>query len=430
MKNLKYKGFFAIIGVILILLGGIIILNDSKNLDVSKDMQKPDDTIQNLGDISYFGNAVNDFAFKIFRKIYEEDKPNVFISPYSIFTALAMTYEGAKDVTAEQMADVLGITQDNESFHEYVQGLYNFLNYNKEYNISTANALWIQENYPILEEYKDLILTYYRGDSTDLDFSNPELAAEIINSWIEDKTNNLIQELISPADIDPLYTALVLTNAIYFKGTWQIQFAEKNTTERPFEISEQEHIDAKTMSLVNTQDQFNYTENEVMQILQLKYTGDEICMNIFLPKEGYDLSDIIRTLNHKSYDELISSMSKTELDIYLPKFTIKTPLYTLNDHLKALGMPKAFEPYADFSGMTGFIDLYISKVLHKAYVQINEEGTEAAAATAVIMVRNSVNGDDADPRIVFDADHPFFFTIHHKKTGTILFMGSVDDPSD
>jgi serpin B len=327
------------------------------------------------------------------------------------------------------MKKVLSIEQNNESFHEYMQSLYQYLNTNKTYNISTANALWIKENYPILKEYKNFILTYYGGNSTDMNFSNTEQAAKIINRWIENKTHNLIKNLISPGNIDPVNTDLILTNAIYFKGTWQIQFDEKNTTEKPFKISKEKSTDVETMRFIGTHDRFNYTENQNMQIVELPYTGNEMSMTILLPKEGYTTQDIMRSMNHVSYNELIDSMNNTELDISLPKFKIETPLYTLNNYLKELGMPTAFTGDADFSGINGFGQLCISSVLHKAFIEVNEKGTEAAAATAVIMVTSAYPGQNLTQRIVFNADHPFIFLIQHKTTGTILFMGEVTDPS-
>ena len=181
------------------------------------------------------------------------------------------------------------------------------------------------------------------------------------------------------------------------------------------------------MCLTNTQDIFNYTETEIMQILELPYSGNEISMMISLPKEGADVSDIVESLDKDSYPDLVNSMSRNEVDIYLPKFEIKTPLYNLNECLKNLGMPIAFSSSADFSGLDGVGGLYISKVLHKAFIKVDEEGTEAAAATAVIMDKTSVNGGGIS-RITFDCDHPFLFTIYHKATNTILFMGNVDNP--
>jgi serpin B len=426
MKKKAITGL--IVGMLIIASAAVLITIDNNVNDDST--PSDDETLPPLGNKTSFNDSVNAFSFDIFEQFLNDPNNvgNIFTSTYSIFTALAMTYEGAEGTTAEEMEEILNIEQDNESFHEYMQSLYSYLNYNEEYNITTANALWIKENYPILDEYKDIILTFYGGNSTDMDFSDSEQATRIINGWVENKTNNLIQNLISPDDIDPVLTILILTNTIYFLGTWQVQFDEENTTERPFELTEGEYIEVETMSLTGTQNKFNYNENEIMQTLQLPYTGNEICMTILLPKDGFNITDIISIIDHESYKEIIDSMNKTELDIYLPKFTIKTPLYNLNDYLKELGMPTAFGPNADFSGMTGFRELYISKVLHKAFVEVNEEGTEAAAATAVIMFKSGFNPDE-ELRIVFNADHPFLFTIHHKETGTILFMGTVNDPS-
>jgi serpin B len=427
------KPIIAVIVSLLILGTVVVVLTTNYNVfRIKEKTEKPkDETPIHLGNITSFDDAVNAFSFDIFKKFLNDtqNEGNIFTSPYSIFTALAMTYEGAKGTTADEMKNVLNIEQNNESFHEYMQSLYQYLNANKTYNISTANALWIKENYPLLKEYKNLILTYYGGNSTAMDFSNPEHAAKIINGWIENKTHNLIKNLISPGNIDPVLTDLILTNAIYFKGTWQIQFDEKNTTEKPFKISKEKSTDVETMRFIGTHNQFNYTENQIMQMVELPYTGNEMSMTILLPKEGYTTQDIIRSMNHVSYKELIDSMNDTELDLSLPKFKIETPLYNLNNYLKELGMPTAFTGDADFSGMNGFGNLCISSVLHKAFIEVNEKGTEAAAATAVIMVTSAYPGQNLTQRIVFDADHPFVFLIQHKTTGTILFIGEVTDPS-
>ena len=427
------KPIITVIVSLLILGTAVVVLTTNFNPSPIKEKtEKPkDETPIHLGNITSFDDAVNVFSFDIFKKFLNDtqNEGNIFTSPYSIFTALAMTYEGAKGTTANEMKKVLNIEQNNESFHEYMQSLYQYLNTNKSYNITTANALWIKENYPLLKEYKNLILTYYGGNSTDMNFSNSEHAAKIINGWIENKTHNLIKNLISPGNIDPVLTDLILTNAIYFKGTWQIQFDEKNTTEKPFKISKEKYTDVETMRFIGTHNQFNYTENQIMQMVELPYTGNEMSMTIMLPKEGYTTQDIIRSMNHVSYKELIDSMNNTELDVSLPKFKIETPLYTLNNYLKELGMPTAFTGDADFSGMNGFGQLCISSVLHKAFIEVNEKGTEAAAATAVIMVTSAYPGQNLTQRIVFDADHPFIFLIQHKTTDTILFMGEVTDPS-
>jgi len=383
------------------------------------------------GNITSFDQQVNDFCFDLFKKIQQDknNQDNLFYSPYSVFTALAMTYEGARNNTASEMADVLSVEQDNETFHQYMKSLYKYLNENSEYNISTANALWPKVGFNLLTEYTKVIEKYYGGNSTSVNYSNPEEAAGIINSWVENKTNNLIKNLVPASAINPTLTRLILTNAIYFKGTWQIQFDEKNTTEREFLNSDGETIQVDTMKLVDTENLFNYTETEDLQILELGYKGDDLSMIIILPKNNEtDLTEIVNSLNKENYTEWVEQMTQREVDIYLPKFKYETK-YTLNNYLKDLGISEAFTTNADFSGMDGRKDLMISSVLHKAFVEVKEEGTEAAAATAVVMDLTAIEPIDEPERIVFDCDHPFLFTINHKETGTILFIGEVIDPS-
>lgn len=394
---------------------------------ITKTNQSENNNPPIIGNITSFNEAVNNFAFNFYKEFYNDsnNSGNIFTSPYSIFTALAMTYEGAEGSTAEEMASVLNIEQGNESFHQYINSLFNYLNRNTKYNISTANALWPRINYNLLQEYIHVIETYYGGKVSEVDYSNPLEAANIINSWVENQTNNLIQNLVPPDTIDPILTMLILTNAIYFKGIWEVQFDDDNTTDREFISSEGEHITVPTMCLRNTQDLFNYTETDDMQILELPYSGNEISMMIFLPKEGVTLSEIINSLDKDSFSELLDSMEQREVDIYLPKFEIKTPLFILNDYLINLGMLTAFSPDADFSGIDGVGGLFISYVLHKAYIDVDEEGTEAAAATAIEMIK-SINGGDS--RITFDCNHTFLFTIYHKETDTIIFMGNIDNP--
>jgi len=424
---MKLKAVLAVVVCIMIVATVYVFtLGDASNI-TNQNQETAENPLLALGEDASFNDAVNAFSFNLFEQLFEDPKNegNIFYSPYSTYTALAMTYEGAKGLTAEEMKKVLYINQDSKEFHEYMQTLYEYLNQEGEYDISTANALWVRQNYQLLKEYTDLIKTVYDGGLSEVDFSNPQEAVDIINQWIENKTNNLIKDLIKSEDIDPFYTMLVLTNAIYFKGTWQVQFDEEDTIEKEFETSQGEIITTPTMCMTDKEDTFNYFENEDLQILELPYAGEDISMMIFLPKEGVNLSDIMDSMDRETYKELLDSMSKTKLDIYLPKFKIQTPVYKLKDYLIKLGMPTAFSSAADFSGMDGTTNLYISKVLHKAFIEVNEEGTAAAAATAVIMNNKSIS---IDLTTVFDADHPFLFTIHQKETNTILFMGNVDNP--
>jgi serpin B len=382
-----------------------------------------DDESPLLGNLT-FKEAVNAFAFSMFKDLNKANEGNLFISPYSIFTALAMCYEGAKGETADQMADVLAIEQDNASFHNYMKNLYELLNSeNNEYNISTANALWIREDYRLLESYLNIIKTVYGGGATEVDFSDAQKAADIINQWVENNTNGLIKDLILPDYIN-IFTTLILTNAIYFKGIWKYQFGSENTTDRDFKKPSDETIKVPTMQLLNTENSFNYTETDDVQMLELPYSGDDISMLIFLPKNN-DISNLIVNIDDSKLSTWKDSMEEITLDIYLPKFKVESK-YELQDHLNNLGMVIPFTSAADFSGMNGVRELYISKVIHKAYIDVNEEGTEAAAATAVIMERFSIGGPE---EIIFDCNHPFLYLIQHKQTGTILFLGSILNPA-
>jgi serpin B len=333
-----------------------------------------------------------------------------------------MTYEGARGETADEMANALSVEQDNESFHIYMKNLYEILNTNNaKYDVYTANALWIKENLQLLEIYLNVIREYYAGDATEVDYSNPAEVAAIINQWVENQTNGLIKDLITEDAINPL-TALILTNAIYFKGIWKIQFDPVNTVNRIFKTTEETSVEVSTMSLVDNEDVFYYTETDDLQILELPYTGDDISMVILLPRNN-ELSSVIDAIDNDMFSTWTESMVETNVDIYLPKFTVETS-YKLKDHLTALGMNISFTSSADFSGITGGRDLIISQILHKAYIDVDEEGTEAAGATSV----HAIIPSEAPPNVTFNADHPFIFLIQHNETGTILFMGKICNP--
>ena len=406
-----------------------ILFNPSNVADESDNNEIEFDPNTIFKESSAYKKTINSFAFELLNKFRSDEQANrnIFFSPYSIFTALAMSYEGARGNTASEMANVLEIEQDNASFHNYVSSFYDHFNLQDKYTISTANALWIKENFGLLEEYINTVTTYYHAESSEIDFSNPDIAAEIINNWVENKTNNLIKDLVSPDVIDPDLCRLILTNAIYFKGTWQIQFDEDNTTDRDFTTTAGDVKKVPTMMLSNTQDRFNYTETASLQLLELPYAGNDLSMIIGLPKPGNNITSIIDSINEETYDTWLESMKPEEVDIYLPKFKIETPVLNLNKKLQDLGIKDAFTYDADFSGITGRSDLMISDVIHKAFIEVNEEGTEAAAATAVIMVLKSSNGNENE-RILFNCDHSFFHLIQHKASGTILFLGTIDDP--
>jgi serpin B len=366
----------------------------------------------------------NAFGIDLYKKLITEEKGNIFISPYSISSALAMTYAGARGNTEKQMAKVLYFNLPQEDIHKAFSFLNAYFNRpNKSYQLAIANALWGQANYPFQKEFIDLLNKYYEAGFNEVDFvnaENREKARLTINKWVEDKTNNKIKELIHPEDISAL-TRLILVNAIYFKGKWQNQFDPKETRDMPFNLENKKKINVPMM---HQEGKFNYTEDEKVQVLELPYSEKELSMVIFLPKEGISLSDFEKELSIERVNKLLSNLSQEKVDVYIPKFKMEKR-YILNKILIDLGMSDAFDMMlADFSGMTGSKDLYISKVIHQSFVEVNEEGTEAAAATAVIM-----SGKSIAPMIIeFKADRPFLFIIRDIKTNTILFMGRFVEP--
>ncbi|MDY6958461.1 MAG: serpin family protein, partial [Halobacteriota archaeon] len=349
----------------------------------------------------------------------------VFFSPYSISTALAMTYEGARGETAEEIQSVFYFPVDDETRRRSFEAIHN--NFNKEdadYKLETANALWIQEDYRILDEYIDTIEKYYGGRATNLDFINStEDSRQTINSWVEEKTNNKIKDLFPQGSLDR-YTRLVLTNAIYFKGDWVKQFNENDTRDEDFRVSSNQTVKVPMMERTGEEARFNYAETEELQLLEMLYEGEELSMLILLPKND-DIESIEESLTFENLGDWKSELRTQQVNVFIPKFTFTTR-YSLNENLEEMGMPSAFtEKEADFSGIDGTYNLLIQSVVHQAFVDVNEEGTEAAAATGVSFGITSL---PPEPK-TFRADHPFIFIIQEKETGTILFLGRVTDPS-
>lgn len=378
----------------------------------------------------------NDFALALFARL-RENQGNLFFSPYSISTALAMTYAGARGQTEAQMAKVLHfptlageemppkpVMQEGQ-FHSAFGEVVKDLNQRAKkggYELAVANALWGQKGYTLLNDFLKLIETEYEGRLTDVDFVRAtESARQTINAWVEQKTKDKIKELIKPGVLDAM-TRLVLTNAIYFKGNWQRQFKKDKTRDAPFTLASGEKVDTPMM---NQTGEFRYMETEDFQAIELPYVDNELSMVILLPKETDGLPEFEKALNLEDFSQWLDRLHKREVIVSVPKFKM-TSQFSLASVLKSMGMTDAFSArVADFSGITGSRDLFISAVIHKAYVDVNEEGTEAAAATGVTMRLTSV-GPSQTP--VFRADHPFLFLIRDNQSGSILFIGRVMNP--
>ena len=315
----------------------------------------------------------------------------------------------------------IGQTQFHSAFGKIIKDL-NSRGEKGGYELRVANALWGQNGYGFLEEYLELIETNYGGKLNEVDFiRTAESARKTINRWVEKKTNDKIKNLIQEGVLDSM-TRLVLTNAIYFKGNWARQFEKDKTKDAPFSLADGEKVD---VAMMNQTAEFGYLETENFQGLELPYVDDELSMIIMLPKEIDGLDEFEKTLTVENLSKWLKKLYKREVVVSVPKFKM-TSQFGLASVLKSMGMTDAFSSDANFSGINGKRDLFISAVIHKAYVDVSEEGTEAAAATAVTMRLTSV----MPSRIpVFRADHPFLFLIRDNDSGSILFIGRVMNPN-
>ncbi len=364
------------------------------------------------------------FALDLYNRLRTAEG-NLFFSPYSISAALAMTCAGARGTTEKQMADTLHFMPDGQMLHPSFSSLQSQLKQEQEkgqIELSIANALWVESGFSLLKNFTDLTGRYYEASLNRVGFKNDAEKARLqINAWVEDKTKNKIQELIKPGVLDSL-TRLVLTNAIYFKGNWSSRFIKDRTKDEPFRTAP----GTETMvPMMNGQDDFGYMEDEMLQALELPYAGDSLSMIVLLPRKIDGLRELENGLTDDALTAVLNDIRKREVRVCLPKFTM-TSRFELAQTLGAMGMPEAFSGAADFSGMTGGKDLFISAVVHKAFVDVNEEGTEAAAATGVAM---RLTAAPVSPPL-FRADHPFIFLIRHKPSGSILFLGRVARPAE
>ncbi|MFL5340437.1 MAG: serpin family protein [Gemmataceae bacterium] len=363
------------------------------------------------------------FAFDLYHQVAAKDG-NLFLSPYSISSALAMTYGGAHGNTADEMAKTLHFTLPPDKLHPAYADRLKALNGpgKRPYELAIAKALWGQQGYPWRDEFLALAKANYGAGLNPVDFRDSETARQTINGWVEQQTHDKIKDLLPQGVITPL-TRLVLTNAIYFKGTWARQFDPKRTFDGQFWANGKTAVQAP---LMHQSGEFKFLDGPDLKAVELPYAGNELSMLILLPAKLDGAADLEKQLSADKLTDWTKQMKPTkELAVTLPKFKF-TSQFGLNDQLKALGMKDAFdENKADFSGMNGGKeDVHISAVVHKAFVEVNEEGTEAAAATGVVMAVRALRQTPT-----FMADHPFVFVIRDNQSGAILFLGRVADPT-
>jgi serpin B len=367
----------------------------------------------------------NAFAIDLYAQLRKQNG-NLFFSPESISTAFAMAYAGARGTTATQMAATLHFTLPPDKLHPAMGALLAGLNGpNAGYKLHVADSLWAEKDFAFLDDFLKLTSSDYGAGFNRVDFKqSPEAVRATINQWVEEKTEDKIKDLLPAGSVTPT-TRLVLTNAIYFKGDWQSQFDKAQTKDEDFHLSATQTVKAPLMHLTN---KLGYFNSGTFQAVDIPYKSGELSMIVLLPNEAGGLPALEQSLTSANAKQWLSELrSGARIVLTLPKFKM-TQQFQLGGTLSAMGMAEAFERNAaDFSGMTGKRDLSISAAIHKAYIDVNEEGTEAAAATGIVM--RSMVMARPQPPIVFRADHPFLFLIRDNRYGAILFMGRIIDPT-
>ena len=370
--------------------------------------------------------ANSDFAMDLYAQIKTDPKfadKNIFFSPFSVSAALAMVYAGAKGNTRTEMGEVLKFDNINDNnvhigFRKLFEG---FNDPTNNYTLSVANALFGRKAYPFLQTYLNIVTQYYYALLKNLDFgANPGASRKFINDWVANNTNQKIKNLLIPLDVTQ-ETVAVLVNTIYFNGLWKLQFDVNDTISSEFHLTTAKSMTTKIMNLAGKKLKYAEISSLSCKILELPYVGDEVSMYILLPDSINGLPALESQLTSAKLNNAISLMQTAKVDVSIPKFNM-TQRINLKDTLNAMGMRDLFWTRADLSGIDGTHDLFVTKAIHQAYIDVNEEGTEAGAATAVLIGRQQ-------PKM-FKADHPFLFFIRENVTGSILFSGRVMTPPE
>jgi len=391
---------------------------------------KPRDTSPDVStsDLATLVDGNTAFAFDLYRAIAQQ-QGNLFCSPYSISLALAMTYAGARGETEQQMAATLDFMLQQDRLHPAFNALDLELasrgqgakgKDDKGFRLHIVNAIWGQKDYTFLKQYLDVLAENYGAGLRLLDFVHqPEQSRVTINDWVGNQTEGKIENLIPQGLIDAM-TRLVLTNAIYFNAAWLNPFDKKSTADGTFHTLDGGDVTVPMMAQTKS---FSYAAGNGYQAVELPYDGSQLSMVVLLPDSG-QFKTFEETLDASLVDNIISDLQARQVALTMPRFEFESE-FSLADTLAAMGMPVAFSGDADFSGMTGNRELAISDVVHKAFVSVDEAGTEAAAATAVVMRLTAMPGETVQMKV----DRPFIFLIRDIETGTVLFVGRVVNPS-
>ena len=372
----------------------------------------------------------NAFALDIYQTLRSQNG-NLILSPFSISLALAMSYGGARNETESQMADTLHFDLPQGQLHPAFNSLDQALatrgkpksDGESPLQLNVVNSVWAEQTFPFLQDYLDLIALNYGAGIHLADFlTQHESARKEINNWVSDQTKDKINDLLPQGVIKPS-TKMVLVNAIYFKADWLVKFDPDSTRDASFHLLDGSETQVEMMA--DTMYGLPYTQGNGFQAIELAYRGGSAAMDIIIPDEG-NFTPFESTLDTAKLSEILGNMQSTSVHLGLPKFNY-TSEFRLSDTLKQMGMPDAFDKdLADFSGMTGGRDVFIDNVIHKAFVAVDEKGTEAAAATAIIIAPTSAGPMEGITLVI---DRPFIFIIRDIPSGQILFIGRVLDPT-
>ncbi|NOU17773.1 MAG: serpin family protein [Bacteroidales bacterium] len=363
----------------------------------------------------------NQFAFDFFKKVSGNGTGNVFFSPISISTAMGMTYVGANGETQNQISKVFHFPTNSSKFHRQQGSILKLLSSKADsIKLSMVNTIWLEKTYTIKKAFDKTLKDEYRASLERADFINKyEDSRILINNNISKATSDRIKDLLPINSLNTL-TRLVLTNAVYFKANWKTKFQKERTGDAKFYVTPQKSIKCKMIGLKS---KFDYFEDDKVQAIELPYSGNNFSMLIILPQQDQNVDVLIKGINQDYLNSIINGLTEQSISISIPKYKLSTG-YQLKLVLSDMGMPQPFSDDADFSKMSSGNDLKISNVFHKAFIEVNEEGTEATAATAVVIAMKSIGIERT-----FIVNRPYVFLIREKTSGLILFMGRINDPT-
>ncbi|KAF2894701.1 hypothetical protein ILUMI_11472 [Ignelater luminosus] len=376
-------------------------------------------------DLVQVSNANAQFSNKLYN-ILSKEKGNIFYSPISAHAVLAMAFQGAAGKTAQEFVSTLNIPDHKLAANGY-KDIMNALNNIQNVTLHLANKMFVMQGFPLKAPFSKAITEAFLSEVESVNFGENTAVANTINKWVEDKTNSKIKNLITPNLLNSL-TRMVLVNAIYFKGNWAFKFSKEDTEEEPFYVKSDERVKCQMMHINK---KFNYMEDENLdaKILELPYNNQDVSMVIILPNAVDGIANLEKKMESVDFAGLTRHMRSVEVDVSLPRFKIETTI-DLKDVLQQMGLVSIFESEADFSEISeSTVPLYVSKVIQKAFIEVNEEGAEAAAATAVVIMARSM--PIRQQKREFRADHPFIIALLHKQSpsASILFVGRISNPS-